>query len=47
MRGQPLARSVCWGVAAGALKVGRIGAATDPAPLKEVLALAETLSPEY
>lgn len=47
LRGQSLTRSVCWGVAAGALKVGRIGAATDPASLEEVVALAETLSPEY
>ena len=47
LRNQPLSRSVCWGVAAGALKVGRIGAATDPASLEEVVALAETLLPEY
>lgn len=42
-----LPRSVCWGAAAGALKVQRIGAATDPASLEEVVALADTLSPEY
>jgi sugar/nucleoside kinase (ribokinase family) len=46
LRGRSLPRSVCWGVAAGALKVGRIGAATDPAPLEEVVVLADTLSPE-
>lgn len=46
LHGQTLPRSVCWGVAAGALKVERIGAATDPAPLEDVVALANTLSPE-
>ncbi len=39
-----LPRAVMWGVAAGALKVGRLGAGSTPAPMSEVEALARTLS---
>jgi ribokinase len=46
LKGQPLTRAVCWGVAAGALKVQRLGAATDVPPLAEVTALADTLLTE-
>jgi len=46
LKGQPLPRAVCWGVAAGALKVQRLGAATDVPPLAEVTALADTMLTE-
>jgi sugar/nucleoside kinase (ribokinase family) len=39
-----LPRSVCWGVAAGALKVQRLGAASQLPPLSEVAALAAGLT---
>ena len=39
-----LPRAVAWGVAAGALKVGRLGAGSTPAPVSEVDALARTLT---
>jgi sugar/nucleoside kinase (ribokinase family) len=44
MRGWELPRCVCWGVAAGALKVQRLGAASDLPSLAEIEALANTLS---
>lgn len=46
LKGQPLPRAVCWGVAAGALKVQHLGAATNLPSPAEVVALADTLSPE-
>ncbi len=39
-QGWALPRAVAWGVAAGALKVGRLGAGSQPAALEEVEALA-------
>jgi sugar/nucleoside kinase (ribokinase family) len=39
-----LPRAVAWGVAAGALKVGRLGAGSKPAPVSEVEALARSLT---
>jgi sugar/nucleoside kinase (ribokinase family) len=41
-----LRRAVCWAVAAGALKVGRLGAVTRPPTNDEVNQLAVTLHPE-
>jgi len=40
LRGLPLAEALRWGVAAGALKVGFLGAATHVPPLEAVTALA-------
>lgn len=40
LAGQDLRRSVCWGAAAGSLKVQHLGAATDVPALDEVIALA-------
>ncbi|HEC22683.1 MAG TPA: carbohydrate kinase family protein [Chloroflexi bacterium] len=45
LQGRDLPHSVCWGVAAGALKVQRIGAASDLPSRDEVAALARTLEP--
>jgi sugar/nucleoside kinase (ribokinase family) len=45
-QGWDLPRSVCWGVAAGALKVQRLGAASNLPPAAEVAALAGTLGPQ-
>jgi sugar/nucleoside kinase (ribokinase family) len=42
--GWELPRCVAWGVAAGALKVGRLGAGSQPAGVDEVEALARTLA---
>lgn len=44
LKGWSLERAVRFGVAAGSLKIRHVGAASHPAPLAEVLALAETLS---
>jgi sugar/nucleoside kinase (ribokinase family) len=44
--GLELPRAVCWAVAAGALKVGRLGAVTHPPAAAEVEQLAATLRPE-
>jgi sugar/nucleoside kinase (ribokinase family) len=44
-QGWDLPRSVCWGVAAGALKVQRLGAASQLPAVGEVAALADTLAP--
>jgi sulfofructose kinase len=41
-----LPRAVCWAVAAGALKVGRLGAVTHPPSVAEVESSAATLHPE-
>ena len=46
VRGLDLRTSVRWGVAAGALKVQRVGAATEVPGLEEVVDLASTLSGE-
>ena len=43
VRGEDLRTSVRWGAAAGALKVQRVGAATDVPGLEEVVALAGEL----
>ncbi len=45
-QGWALPRAVCWAVAAGALKVGRLGAVTHPPTIAEVEGLAATLHPE-
>ena len=42
-RGFDLPRSVCWGVAAGSLKVKNLGAATTLPDFKEIEALANSL----
>jgi sugar/nucleoside kinase (ribokinase family) len=42
-QGHDLVESVCWGTAAGALKVQRLGAASDVPALADVVALAGTL----
>jgi sugar/nucleoside kinase (ribokinase family) len=42
-QGWDLPRAVAWGVAAGALKVGRLGAGGAPAPADEVSGLAQNL----
>jgi sugar/nucleoside kinase (ribokinase family) len=44
--GLDLPRAVCWAVAAGALKVGRLGAVTHPPTMDEVEQMAATLRPE-
>jgi sugar/nucleoside kinase (ribokinase family) len=44
--GLDLPQAVCWAVAAGALKVGRLGAVTQPPTAVEVNTLAATLHPE-
>jgi ribokinase len=46
LKDQPLPRAVCWGVAAGALKVQHLGAATGLPSAAEVVALADTLATE-
>lgn len=46
LNGQPFPRAVCWGAAAGALKVQRLGAATDLPSPREIVTLAETLNVE-
>jgi sugar/nucleoside kinase (ribokinase family) len=46
VRGLDLRTSVCWGAAAGALKVQRVGAATEVPALEEVVELASNLSVE-
>jgi ribokinase len=43
LHGHDLVTSVRWGTAAGALKVQRLGAASDVPPLTEVMALASAL----
>jgi sugar/nucleoside kinase (ribokinase family) len=43
LRGLKLPRSVCWGVAAGSLKVKNLGAATTLPDFKEIEALANSL----
>jgi sugar/nucleoside kinase (ribokinase family) len=43
LRGFELQRSVCWGVAAGSLKVQNLGAATSLPDLQEIEALANSL----
>jgi sugar/nucleoside kinase (ribokinase family) len=45
-KGWDLPRCVCWGVAAGALKVQRLGAASQLPPVSEVAALATALTPQ-
>jgi sugar/nucleoside kinase (ribokinase family) len=45
LHGWELPRAVGWGVAAGALKVGRLGAVSQPPTLEEVAALAKMLNP--
>src|SRR5687768_13517900 len=49
LRGFDLPRSVCWGVAAGSLKVKNLGAATTIPDFKEIEALANSLQtqPEH
>jgi sugar/nucleoside kinase (ribokinase family) len=44
--GWDLPRAVCWAVAAGALKVGRLGAVTHPPSVDEVSRMAATLHVE-
>jgi len=44
LQGWDLPRSVCWGVAVGALKVQRVGAASDLPSLEEINVLANTLT---
>jgi len=46
IQGFDLRHSVCWGVAAGALKVQRVGAASDLPALKEIEMLAKSLYPQ-
>jgi sugar/nucleoside kinase (ribokinase family) len=43
-QGWDMPRAVAWGVAAGALKVGRLGAGSEPASVVEVEALARGLT---
>jgi sugar/nucleoside kinase (ribokinase family) len=43
LQGWSLARSTAWATAAGALKVQRVGAASDPPGLEEVASLSTTL----
>ncbi len=43
LQGLPLERAVALGAACGALKVQRLGAATDLPPVAEIIALADTL----
>ena len=43
LQGQPLERAVCLGAACGALKVQRLGAASDLPPADEIIALGDTL----
>lgn len=44
--GQPFPRALCWGAAAGALKVQRLGAASDLPSPEEVITLADSLTAE-
>jgi sugar/nucleoside kinase (ribokinase family) len=44
LQGWDLPRSVCWGVAVGALKVQRVGAASDLPSLEEIDTLASALT---
>ena len=46
IQGLDLPHAVCWAVAAGALKVGRLGAVTRPPKVAEVESLAATLHAE-
>lgn len=46
LRGLDLPRSVCWGVAAGCLKVRNLGAATTLPAFDELEALANSLQPQ-
>lgn len=46
LRGFDLPRSLCWGVAAGSLKVKNLGAATTLPDFKEIKALANSLQPQ-
>lgn len=46
LRGLDLPRSVCWGVAAGCLKVRNLGAATTLPAFHELEALANSLQPQ-
>ena len=46
LRGFDLARSVCWGVAAGSLKVQNLGAATTLPSYAEIEALTNDLQPQ-
>jgi sugar/nucleoside kinase (ribokinase family) len=43
LRGFDLPRSLCWGVAAGSLKVRSLGAATSVPGFPEIEALADSL----
>ena len=43
LKGESLPRALCWGVAAGALKVQHLGAATTLPSAEEIVALADTL----
>jgi sugar/nucleoside kinase (ribokinase family) len=45
LRGFDLPRSLCWGVAAGSLKVTRLGAATTLPDFEEIKNLADSLEP--
>jgi sugar/nucleoside kinase (ribokinase family) len=46
LRGFDLARSLCWGVATGSLKVTNLGAATTLPSFREIEALANRLQPQ-
>jgi ribokinase len=46
LRGFDLPRSVCWGVAAGSLKVQNLGAATTLPDVREIESLANSLQPQ-
>jgi ribokinase len=46
LRGFDLARSLCWGAAAGSLKVRNLGAATSLLDAKEIENLANSLQAE-
>jgi sugar/nucleoside kinase (ribokinase family) len=47
LQGWSLPRSAAWATAAGALKVQRVGAASDPPGVEEVGSLADTLGPAF
>lgn len=44
LQGWPLAQTLAWAIATGALKVGRAGATAQPATIEEVAALAATIA---
>jgi sugar/nucleoside kinase (ribokinase family) len=46
LRGFDLPRCLCWGVAAGSLKVKNLGAATTLPDFREIETLANSLQPQ-